>query len=110
MDGGRVCLNVRRLMYQPLICRAMAGDDPRRLAAPFDAEDLERLANALVDGVRRNAEFAGDFLGGEVLVDQQKQSSWRMSRWTRCSIPPARALHAPSIVTFRHAAELLPPS
>jgi hypothetical protein len=39
-------------MYQSLIWLGILSDDPRRLRATFDAEDLERLANALVDRVR----------------------------------------------------------
>jgi len=57
-----ILLNVRRLMYQSLIWPSVARDDPRRLSTPFDAEDLECLANALVYGVRRNAELNRDFL------------------------------------------------
>jgi hypothetical protein len=56
-------LNVRRLMYQPLICAFVLGDDPRRLRAALDTKDCERLANPLVDGVRRNVELGSDFLG-----------------------------------------------
>jgi hypothetical protein len=65
-------LNVRRLMYQSLIWAAVAGDDARRLAAPLDAEDLERLAYALIHRVRRNAELGGDVLGREMLIDQSQ--------------------------------------
>ena len=63
-------LNVRRLMYQSLIWSAVAGDQPRRLRPSLDAEDLEGLADALVDGMRGNAELDGDFLGRQMLVDQ----------------------------------------
>ena len=72
MGAGRVRLNVRRLMYQTLICGTVAGDDPRRLGAPRDTEDLERLADALVDGVRGDSKLAGDFLRREVLVDEEQ--------------------------------------
>jgi hypothetical protein len=67
-----LAVNVRRLMYQPLICLLVAADDPRRLGAALDAEDRERLADALVDGVRRDMELGGDFLGREMLVDEQQ--------------------------------------
>jgi hypothetical protein len=65
-------LNVRRLMYQSLIWPAVLRDEPRRLRAPIDAENLQRLADALVDGVRRNIELARDFFGRQMLVDEAK--------------------------------------
>jgi len=49
--GARRGLNVRRLMYQTLIWPAVAGDEPRGLRAAFDAEDMERLPDALVHSV-----------------------------------------------------------
>jgi hypothetical protein len=64
--------NVRRLMYQSLIWSFYLGDDARRLRAPLDPEDRERLADALVDGVRRNLELGSDFLGGKMLVDEEQ--------------------------------------
>jgi hypothetical protein len=57
-------------MYQSLIWSAVLGDDARRLRSALDSEDLQRLANALVDGVRRDAELGSDLLGIEVLVDE----------------------------------------
>jgi hypothetical protein len=63
-------LNVRRLMYQTLIWPAVPGDDARRLGASFDAEDVKRLANPLVDGVRGNAELGGDLFRIEMLIDE----------------------------------------
>ena len=42
--------------------------------AALDAEDLQRLADALVDGVRRNAELGRDFLRDEMLVDEHAGS------------------------------------
>ena len=68
--GGplRLPLNVRRLMYQSLIFAAVTGDDARGLAAALDAEDMERAADALVDGVRRNVELGRDFLRGQMVV------------------------------------------
>jgi hypothetical protein len=63
-------LNVQRLMYQSLIFAAVAGDEARRLRPPLDSEDLKRLADALVDGMWRNLQLRGDFLGRQMLVDQ----------------------------------------
>src|SRR6478736_5020036 len=57
-------------MYQPLIWLAVAGDDARRLGPPLDTEDGQRLADALVDGMGRDIELGGDFLGRQMLVDQ----------------------------------------
>ena len=42
---------VRRLMYQPLIWAFRLRHDARSLGSPLDAEDGERLPDALVDGV-----------------------------------------------------------
>jgi hypothetical protein len=55
-------LNIRRLMYQTLMWRrgrtgragCMLSDYSRSLGAPFDTKQLERPADALVDGVRRD--------------------------------------------------------
>jgi hypothetical protein len=61
-------------MYQTLICpfvgAGMLRDHPRGLRAPLDAENPERLADALIDGVRRNPELDRDFLGAQMLVDE----------------------------------------
>jgi hypothetical protein len=62
--------NVRRLMYQPLIWLGILSDDPRRLGAAADSEDLERLTDSLVDGVRGDSKLGRDFLGAKVLVHQ----------------------------------------
>jgi hypothetical protein len=62
--------NVRRLMYQSLIWPAVLGDDPGRLGPPLDAEDLQRLADALVDRMRRNVELRRDLLRIQMLVDE----------------------------------------
>jgi hypothetical protein len=59
-------------MYQSLIWLGILGDVPGRLRAALNAEDRKRLANALVDSVRRNSQFGRDLLRIEVLVDQQK--------------------------------------
>jgi hypothetical protein len=72
VTGFAKSLNVRRLMYQSLIWAAVLGDEPRRLGAPFDAEDLERQADALIDRVGRNVEFARDFLGRQMLIDKSQ--------------------------------------
>jgi len=53
-------LNVRRLMYQALIWLAVSRDETGRLSATRDSQDLQRLANALVDSVRRNSELDRD--------------------------------------------------
>jgi hypothetical protein len=55
-------LNVRRLMYQSLIWPMDLGDHARCLGAAFDTENPQGSANALIDGVRRYAEFHRDFL------------------------------------------------
>jgi hypothetical protein len=65
-------LNVRRLMYQPLIWLVQASDDARRLGAPLDAQGLEREADALVDRVRRDFELGRNLFRRKVLVDEQQ--------------------------------------
>jgi hypothetical protein len=57
-------------MYQTLIWSAVLRDKPSRLRPPLDPEDVQRLANPLVDGVRRDIEFARNFLRREMLVDE----------------------------------------
>jgi hypothetical protein len=59
-------------MYQPLIWTAVVGDEASGLAAPLDPQDVERPADALVDGMRGDMELVGDLLGREMLVDQQQ--------------------------------------
>jgi hypothetical protein len=59
-------------MYQSLIWALSLRDDARRLGPPLDAEDCQRLANALIDGVRRNVKLGGDFLRVEVLIDEEQ--------------------------------------
>jgi hypothetical protein len=56
-------LNVRRLMYQPLIRAGGMSHHASGLRPPVDSKSVQRPANALVHGVRGNAEFLGDFLG-----------------------------------------------
>jgi len=63
-------LNVRRLMYQSLIWSGILRDDARGLRPAFDPEDVKRAADSLVDGVRRDAEPAGDFLR-RLVLDQE---------------------------------------
>jgi hypothetical protein len=59
-------------MYQSLIWPGILSDHARRLRASLDAEDLERLADALVDRVPRDSELGGDFLRAQMLVDEAK--------------------------------------
>ena len=61
VDWG-VSLNVRRLMYQPLIWAGRLRDHPRGLRAALDAEDMQGATHPLVDRVRGDAELLGDFL------------------------------------------------
>jgi hypothetical protein len=49
-------------MYQPLIWLAVLGDDARRLRPTADGQRLKRVANALIDGVRRDSELDRNFL------------------------------------------------
>ncbi|MEO7751346.1 MAG: hypothetical protein ABIS09_08505, partial [Sphingomicrobium sp.] len=65
-------LNMRRLMYQLLIWPGVLVNDARRLRAAFDAEHVKRLADTLVDGMRRNSKLGRNLLGQEVLVDEPK--------------------------------------
>jgi hypothetical protein len=57
-------------MYQTLIWPAALGDEAGGLASALDPEDVERAANALVDGMRGDVELGGDLLGRQMLVDQ----------------------------------------
>ncbi len=59
-------------MYQSLIWFFVLGNEARRLRSAFDAENAERLADALIDRVRRDMELGRDLLGTEVLIDEQK--------------------------------------
>ena len=52
LGGIGSALNVRRLMYQPLIWPELLRNQARRLRTPLDAEDVERAANALINRVR----------------------------------------------------------
>ena len=70
--GGGPLLNVRRLMYQPLIWFVLPGDEASGLCPALHSKNLKRAANALIHRVRRNAELACDFLGRKMLVDKQQ--------------------------------------
>jgi hypothetical protein len=69
-------VDVRRLMYQSLICGIVQwqsrGNHPGRLAATVDAQLFERAADSLVDGMRANAQPGGNFLAAVVKVDKQE--------------------------------------
>jgi hypothetical protein len=65
-------LNVRRLMYQPLIWGAVGRDEARGVLALADFQDLKRLADALVDSMRRNPKLDRDLFRGQMLVDKQQ--------------------------------------
>jgi hypothetical protein len=69
---GAAALNVRRLMYQTLICAMDLRDHARRLGTALDPEDMQGPAYALIDRMRRYAELDRDFLGGQMLVDKQQ--------------------------------------
>ncbi|HZB69035.1 MAG TPA: hypothetical protein VE403_01600 [Sphingomicrobium sp.] len=57
-------------MYQTLIWSAVAGDDAGGLGPALDPQDLERAADALVDGMRGDIELCRDFLGVQMLIDE----------------------------------------
>jgi hypothetical protein len=59
---GQLGINVRRLMYQTLIWARKLSDDPSSLRTALHAEDLKRLSDALIDGVRGDAELRCDLL------------------------------------------------
>jgi hypothetical protein len=59
-------------MYQSLIWAAVLRDQPSRLIAPGNAKGCKGLANALVDGVRRDLELSRDLFGRQELVDQSQ--------------------------------------
>ena len=67
---GGAGLNVRRLMYQPLIWPCGLRYQAGRLRPPLDLQDLQRTSNALVDGVRGYIQLERDFFGRQMLVDQ----------------------------------------
>ena len=63
-------LNVRRLMYQPLIWAAVLRHQTGGMDPAVDAKHLERAADALVDRVRRDVELGRYLFRGMMLVDQ----------------------------------------
>ena len=76
LSGSAAGVDVRRLMYQPLICsgrpRKRRRDQARRLAAPLDAKLVECAADALVDGMGADPQLGGDFLAAVMAIDQQQ--------------------------------------
>jgi hypothetical protein len=68
--AGNAAVDVRRLMYQSLIWISVMRDDSSGVLAPAYAKDVQRLADALIDGVRRDLELGGDFLGRQMLIDE----------------------------------------
>src|SRR5205085_235632 len=91
--GIAKCLNVRRLMYQSLIWGAVLRHQARGLGAAFDAENLQSLADTLVDGVRRNIELGRDFLRRQMLVNQPQT----------VELPGRQPRHPPSHQVLRDA-------
>jgi hypothetical protein len=69
---GAAALNVRRLMYQMLICAVDLRDHARSLGPALNAEEMQGAANALIDCMRGNTELDRDFLGRQMLVDKQQ--------------------------------------
>ena len=57
-------------MYQPLIWSAVNGYQASRLRPTLYAQDLKRAANALVDRMWRDSEFARNLFGRKMLVDE----------------------------------------
>jgi hypothetical protein len=82
LDRRFDCLNMRRLMYQPLICLSLAADQASSLRTPLDLENMQCAADPLVDSMRRNVELDRDFLGRKMLVDESQavELSWRQPR------------------------------
>jgi hypothetical protein len=70
---GRFALNVRRLMYQSLIWAVHPSYQSRSLRTSLDAQDVERTSDSLVNRMRGNPEFNGDFLGRKMLIDQKQR-------------------------------------
>jgi hypothetical protein len=50
----------------------VVGNDTCGLLARLDAEDLKRLANALVDRMGRNSKLGRNFLRRQVLIDKSE--------------------------------------
>jgi hypothetical protein len=64
-------LNVRRLMYQPLIWCVHPSDHAGSLDPALNLQDLQSAADALIDSMWRNAQFDRDLFRGKVLVYEQ---------------------------------------
>jgi hypothetical protein len=94
-------------MYQPLIWPTVLGYDARSLGATSHTQCVERLANALIHGVRRNVELSRNFLRGEMLIDKAKaiELAGAQARDPRYHIVVRRAVGPVSRV--RHARHLL---
>jgi hypothetical protein len=89
-------------MYQTLIWPAVAGDDAGGLGAAFDAEDMERAADALVDRMRRDVELGRDFLGRQMLVDEPQ--TIELAGAQPCDPAGDLIVHIGRIVRLRHGA------
>ena len=76
LSGLEVSVDVRRLMYQTLICRILGRDGVGHQACGLSAAVYSKFfqspANALIDGVRADAEANRDFLAAVVPVDQKQ--------------------------------------
>jgi hypothetical protein len=107
MARGTAALNVRRLMYQPLIWLAALRHEASGLGAALDAKDLEGLADSLVDRVRGDPELGRDLFRRQMLVDEAQTVELAGSQPgnTRRQIIPRRALRLSCGV--RHALTLL---
>ena len=87
LAGIEVALNVRRLIYQPLIWAELLRHQARGLRPALDAQRLEGEADALIDGVGGDAELDRDLLGREVLVDEYRP---RLTSFSRFPTPDRR--------------------
>ena len=81
-------------MYQPLIWLAALRHEAGSLGAALDPENLEGLADALVDRVRGDFELGRDLFGRKMLVDEAQTVELAGSQPgnTRRQIIPRRAL------------------
>jgi hypothetical protein len=74
VSGQHGGVDVRRLMYQSLICRIVLRQSRRNhpcsLAPAIDAQLIECAADSLVDGVRADSQPRGNFLAAVVKVDE----------------------------------------
>jgi hypothetical protein len=87
-------------MYQTLIWSAVAGDDAGSLGAALDSQDLERTANALVDGVRGDVELGRDLLRIQMLVDEPQAIELAGAQPRNAA--GDLCLHIGRIIRFRH--------